>query len=193
MMAEMEMLENIAAHSIRVCQVATLLTDHLNSNGADLDRNLIQAAALLHDITKTRSLNTSEDHAHTGELHLRNLGYLEVAAIVGQHVRLSGFEAAQKPTEAEVVNYADKRVLHDKVVSLDERMAYILKRYSCSGELGDFRLNKMGQASQAIEEKLFKRLPFSTDEMKDHLFPEDFEKEMAGYQQTIRNFSTMAS
>ena len=193
MMSEMAMLDNIVAHSIRVCQVATLLAENLNSNGSDLDPGLIRAASLLHDITKTRSLKTTEDHARTGDRHLRKLGYPEVAAIVGQHVRLVEFDAERKPTEAEVVNYADKRVLHDKVVSLEERIAYIMKRYRCSGELGDYRLNKMGQASQAIENKLFRSMPFSADELEAHLSPEDFENVMAGFQQTVRDSSSLHS
>ena len=79
-MAEMAMLDNIVAHSIRVCQVATLLADSLKANGHDLDIGLIRAAALLHDITKTRSLKTSENHAHTGALYLHDRGFPEVAA-----------------------------------------------------------------------------------------------------------------
>lgn len=182
-MAEMEMLDNIVAHSMRVCQVATFLTDQLNSNGSELDPDLIRAAALLHDITKTRSLRTSENHAHTGALYLQEQGFPEVSNIVGQHVNLADFHSEQEPTAAEVVNYADKRVLHDKVVSLEKRMDYIMERYSGSGHLGN-RLEQMRREAGAIENKLFKTLPFSAVELTDYLNPDDYKMAMAAFQKT---------
>ncbi len=188
-MAEMEMLDNIVAHSIRVCQVATLLADSLNANGYELDRSLIRVAALLHDITKTRSIKTSENHASSGADYLCERGYPEVGDIVGQHVKLSAFDPAGKPGAAEVLNYADKRVMHDKVVSLEERMAYILKRYDCSGELGNYRLEKMEAATQAIENKLFAKVPFTAGELDNHLTPEDFDSLLADFHKTVPDYS----
>jgi len=177
-MAKMAMLPNIAAHSIRVCQVATLLTENLNSNGGDLNPALIRAAALLHDITKTRSLQTSENHAQTGAFYLADRGYPEVSEIVAQHVNIDSFNPDGEPTAAEVVNYADKRVLHDKVVPLDERLVYIKKRYSCSaGELGS-RVERMCREADAVEKKLFKTLPFSAAKLRLNLDPDVFEREV---------------
>ena len=175
------MLDNIVAHSIRVCQVATLLTVHLSSNGSSLNPALIRAAALLHDITKTRSLQTCENHARTGALYLGDRGYPEVSEIVAQHVNLDRLNPDGEPTAAEIVNYADKRVLHDKVVSLDERLAYIKKRYSCSaGELGN-RVERMCREVDTLEKKLFKTLPFSAAELSDQLDPDEFEIEVTKF------------
>jgi len=56
LIAETGMLENIIAHSRQVCRVSLWIADHRKTNG--LDRDLIRAAALLHDITKTRSFST---------------------------------------------------------------------------------------------------------------------------------------
>ncbi len=176
-MAKMAMLPNILAHSIRVCQVATLLVESLNSGGRHLNPDLIKAAALLHDITKTRSLNTKERHDGTGADYLQEQGYPEVADTVRQHVRLAGFEAQGGPTAAEIVNYADKRVMHDTVVSLDERMADLMKRYNGSSELGSW-LDCMHREAEAIEAKLFADLPFSATELSDHLDLLDFEKKL---------------
>ena len=60
----MKMLDHIVAHSFQVCRVATFIVDHLDTAEFKLCRNLVQAAALLHDITKTRSFETSRDRAH---------------------------------------------------------------------------------------------------------------------------------
>ena len=180
------MLDNIAAHSIRVCQVASLLTDSLNGNGYNLDPHLIRAAALLHDITKTRSLKRLERHDKTGADYLRDQGYLSVADVVGQHVKLDGFQAEGEPTAAEIVNYADKRVKHDKVVSLEDRMADLMKRYNGSSGLGSW-LDIMCKEARAIEVKLFALLPFSAAELIDHLDPEDFFEALEAYRKRNSN------
>ena len=108
------MLDHIVIHSILVCRVATILVDNLKVRANDLNRNLVQASALLHDITKTKSFKTKENHAHTGNKLLSGLGYPEVGYIVGQHIRLDEYDVSETPTEVEIVIYADKRVVHDK-------------------------------------------------------------------------------
>jgi len=128
---EMRMLDHIVAHSLQVCRVAMVIADRLAEREVRLNRDLIQASALLHDITKTRSFRTGENHAQSGEGLLEQLGFPEVGYIVGRHVRLDTYNGGDPIAEVEVVNYADKRVLHDRVVSLTERMDYIMERYGC--------------------------------------------------------------
>jgi putative nucleotidyltransferase with HDIG domain len=172
----MEMLDHIITHSMQVCRVATFLADHLKKHNKNLNRDLIQASALLHDITKTRSFRTQEDHALTGSQLLTKLGYPEVGNLIGQHVRLRNYFAARVPLEAEIVNYADKRVLHDKVVNLQERMNYILEKY---GKASAHRqlINRFWKKTEELEDKLFSFLPFLPEEL-NHLvnakgFPDD--------------------
>ncbi|MGD8756903.1 MAG: HD domain-containing protein, partial [Desulfobacterales bacterium] len=129
LMCDMLMPEHIVVHSIQVCRVATCLTDHLTSKGNHLNGQLVQAAALLHDITKSRSFETAENHALTGGQQLTDLGYAAIGNLVRQHVRLDEYSDPNDISEAVIVNYADKRVLHDRIVSLDERMRYIQQRY----------------------------------------------------------------
>lgn len=158
-MADMGMLENIIAHSLKVCGVALFLTDRLGLPG--LNRELIRAAALLHDITKTRSFRTVEDHAETGARLLMDLGYPEVAGIVGQHVRLNRYILSTSvPTDAEIVNYSDKRVLHDRIVPLSTRMGYILEKYG-SGPERKRNILLLWEKTEKLEKRLFAGLPFS--------------------------------
>ena len=162
MIAEMEMPENIIAHSLQVRRVSLFFVDHLMNNG--LNRELVGAAALLHDITKTRSLQTKEDHAKTGEILLAAKGYPEVARVIGQHVFIHESFSADEITEEEIVNYADKRVLHDSVASLEERMNYILQRYGKTAESRQW-LNLLREKSKALENKIFRRLSFKPDDL----------------------------
>ena len=121
------MLRNIRAHSLMVCQVALSIARDLAAAGIVLDLCVIEAAALLHDITKTRSLTTGERHAETGAQLLAQLGYFQVARVVRFHVQPP--PVGKCITAEEIVSYADKRVLHDRIVSLDERFAYLRQRY----------------------------------------------------------------
>lgn len=158
MMAAMEMPAHIVAHSTRVSRVALWLCDALNAVAPCLDRDLVQAASLLHDITKARSFATGEDHAASGEIYLAERGFRQVGRIVAQHVKLEVFDPAGPPTEAEVVNYADKRVLHDRIVSLDHRMAYILERYGAADEVRRRRIMALWHETRRLEAKLFRQL-----------------------------------
>ncbi|HEY1405367.1 MAG TPA: HDIG domain-containing protein, partial [Spirochaetota bacterium] len=67
------MLGNIRAHSERVAQVAVAIVDNLRED-CHINRELVCAGALLHDITKTRALQTGEHHDHTGGDFIRSMG-----------------------------------------------------------------------------------------------------------------------
>jgi putative nucleotidyltransferase with HDIG domain len=163
LIVDMGMLEHILAHSLQVCRVSLFLTDRLGLPG--LNRELIRAAALLHDITKTRSFLTGEDHAETGARLIADLGYPQVAGIVGQHVRLNRYgSASATPVDAEIVNYADKRVLHDRIVPLSERMGYILEKYGGDPDRKRWILI-LWEKTEKLEARLFARLPFHPDEI----------------------------
>lgn len=169
------MLDNIVAHSEQVCRVALCLTGHLVQRGVALRRELIRASALLHDITKTRSFKTKEDHAQTGSRFLTEKGFPEVGHIVGQHVRLETYSLPDVPREAEVINYADKRVLHDRIVSLKERMGYIVERYGGDSEI-DARILMLYEKTRNLEKRLFEYMPFAPADLKgevDKIFKDE--------------------
>ena len=134
LMDETGMPDHIRQHSLLVYSVAACLTKGLKDQGVALNAGLIHAAALLHDITKARSLETNELHTLTGEQILSKRGYPEVGIIVRQHVTLDEYDFSTAPGPPEIVNYADKRVVHDQVVLLEERMAYLIERYGTTPE-----------------------------------------------------------
>jgi uncharacterized protein len=129
------MLPNIKEHSLQVMKVALAITDHLKP-GIAINKDLVIAASLLHDITKTRSLSTKEHHDMTGGIFLRELGYQNVAEIVEEHVELKLYKLNDDLSEKEIVFYSDKRVTHDKIVDVEERVSDLLIRY---GKTEDIR------------------------------------------------------
>jgi uncharacterized protein len=157
----MGMMDHIVDHSIMVGNVTLCLCRHLKQATPSLNVELAIAAALLHDITKTRSFHTGELHSETGGELLQNLGYPEVGNIVRQHVILDLCEENAPVSEQEIVNYADKRVLHDTVVSLSRRLEYIQVKYGGQNNMHE-RIAVMWEMTVALEKKLFRKVPFFT-------------------------------
>jgi len=151
-----DMLPNIKKHSHAVCRVAITIARALNEHNAHYDLAEIEAAALLHDITKTRSLTTGEKHSLTGAATVAARGYHSVAEIIRQHVTPDN--GGHIITAAEIVSYADKRVLHDQVVPLHERFVYLKTRYGKSQQ--DMRrIDAARQRTEDIEQRIIDMLP----------------------------------
>lgn len=167
LLCTMEMPDHIQSHSRLVCRVALALADGLIEAGLRINRDLVLASALLHDITKPRSFETGENHAQTGGEYLADLGYPEVGDIVRQHVILDRYFEDTSPNEAEIVNYADKRVLHDRIVPLDDRMEYILHRYAKTIRHQE-KLRELWDQTILLEKRLFSLLSFTPDALPLH-------------------------
>src|SRR5271157_2780259 len=123
------MRDNILMHSMQVMKVSMALVEHLREP-ALIRPDLVRAGALLHDIAKSRSIETKElRHDLIGGEMMRELGYDDIARIVETHVVFGDFAATGRLEEREIVFYADKRVMHDTIVSLDERIRDLCDRY----------------------------------------------------------------
>lgn len=144
-----------------VGRVAGFLGRELVRSGWELSLPLVVSAALLHDIAKTAALGTDLRHADLGREICERHGFFALAEIVAEHVVLKNGVPEQCCTEKEIVYYADKRVLHDEIVSLERRLEYILGRYG-NGD-GSLHERIRGNFSQAheVEALLFRVLPFA--------------------------------
>ena len=154
LMGNFGMLENIIAHSIEVAKVALFISTELNKRGQRISLDLVEAASLLHDLTKTECLTTKEDHAKTGFQLLRGMGYERVGEVVAQHIWLGKEADPLTISEEEIVNYADKRVMHDRIVSLEDRFNDLKDRYGRDQKAMDY-LDRMEREIYGIEHKIF--------------------------------------
>lgn len=125
---EGRILPHIKEHSEQVMRVALIIVDNLKPD-ITINRNLVISACLLHDITKAESLNTKEHHDITGGEYIRKLVYPEVADIITEHVELKNYNLTGNIEEKEIVFYADKRVMHTEIVTVEERISDLLIRY----------------------------------------------------------------
>jgi len=160
------MLENIIDHSIEVAKVALFLSVELNKKGQNIDLHLVEAAALLHDLTKTESIKTKEDHALTGSKFLKEIGYERVGMIVAEHIQISCERDPTLVSEEEVVNYADKRVQHDRIVPLEERFKDLQERYG-KGQKASEQFKALKKATLDIEDKIFSILEIHPNRLQD--------------------------
>ena len=109
------MPDHIRAHSIMVEKVAGVISRGLRDTGESIMPDMVRAGALMHDIAKALCLNTHEDHGSKGR-EICLLHHLDqIADIVGEHIRLKGYQEQGPVSEKEVVYYADKRVNADVV------------------------------------------------------------------------------
>ena len=164
MMKRYNGMENIIRHSIKVAEVALSISTALNRKGENLNLNVVEAAALLHDITKAESLDSGEDHSLTAYRLLRKLGYDRIAEVVRQHVFLLKDADSPWVSEEEVVNYSDKRVLHDQIVSLRERFDDLRARY-CKDEGGKKWMDQFEALCYSNENKICLKLDIGPEEL----------------------------
>jgi putative nucleotidyltransferase with HDIG domain len=157
--------EHIIRHCLAVWQAAKIIGEGLLSKKHPIDMNLLRAAGILHDIGKYPCIvDGYRYHDRKGQEMLDEEGLHEVGRIVARHVVLNDREG-DPIREKHVVFYADKRVVDDKLVSLEERFDYLFRTYAKSPEAAS-RLQEMKDETIRLEEKIFKLLDFEPGDLK---------------------------
>ncbi len=169
LMQQYHMLPNIKDHSIVVARVAEIIANDLIAAGNNLSLDTIIAGALLHDIGKTACLDNDDDHAVKGFEICLDHNLETIADIVAEHVILKKYVPENGFAAKEIVYYADKRVNHDQVVSLEERLHYILKRYGRNNESRCRAIRRNYADCQDLEERMFSFLAFDPADIGDLL------------------------
>lgn len=155
-----DMLENIQRHSLLVARIVTFLAARASSAGLSVSKDACRAAGLLHDLAKTYCIRYGGSHALLGSSWVvRETRNFAIAQGVLLHVRWpwplpGGSGICCLPI---FLIYADKRVQHDKIVSLAERFDDLLFRYGKTRSARAGIRNTMKQA-RSIERALEKQL-----------------------------------
>ena len=117
--------ENVVRHSLAAADLAMDIAKKLNKRGIVVNMPLLEAAALLHDIAR----GMPGDHVLEGAKILTELGYNEVAETARTHGLYHFPDIKPETIEQKILFYADKRVMEDKVVSINERFEDYKSRY----------------------------------------------------------------
>ena len=129
------MLDNIAVHSSLVAGIASWIGHRAVSRGLHIPLQALRAAGLLHDLAKTYTVRYGGNHSQLGAAWVMALTENPaIAQAVRHHVAWPGPLDVRTHFLPLVIIYADKRVKHDQIVTLDERFADLLDRYGGSAE-----------------------------------------------------------
>jgi hypothetical protein len=63
------------------------------------------------------------------------MGFTSIAEIVEHHIVFQNLNPQGRLEEREIIYYADKRVMHNKIVTIDERVHDLLQRYGNTEEI----------------------------------------------------------
>lgn len=121
--------ENIVEHSFAVADVAGSICDSLISSGYQMDKEVITAAALLHDMAKGETY-----HEQKAASVLTEMGFPEIASIVARHTDIEC--SNQTPiSSAEILYLSDKLVKGNTLVSVSERFQSSLEKFGHDPEI----------------------------------------------------------
>jgi molybdenum cofactor cytidylyltransferase len=130
-------------HCRQVAAAAVALAKALRAAGISLDIDLIQAAALLHDIAKGH-----KQHAQVGAGWLEDMGFGRIAGVMAVHHDLA-FNPAEPLTARHILYLADKYVHQDRFIPLQRRFQAALDRFGADPAIRD-KIVRRQQAAQAI-------------------------------------------
>jgi putative nucleotidyltransferase with HDIG domain len=151
---EHAMPEHIGTHSLMVACIATNLATWASRQGLAVSVQEVRAAALLHDLGKAYTITHPGNHCQIGaSLVMQQVGSPAIAQGVIHHVHWPGELNVERHFLPLAVLYADKRVVHDRIVSLRDRFEDIISRYALSFE----RMQKIYRSHARVRalEKLF--------------------------------------
>ena len=160
------MPEHIRAHSRVVAEFATCMAERLAGQGADVHVPSVLASGLLHDLGKFYTIQHGGSHGQIGGAWVVNeTRNPHIAQGVVQHVRWPWQvdETVDAWLLSYCIIYADKRVMHDKVVSPEERYADLLERYGVT-EDAKVRITSSHQQGLEIEAALSRRARMNLNE-----------------------------
>ncbi len=158
-----DMLPNVRAHSLTVACIAEALAVKAAAAGFDVDVDAVRAAALLHDLAKTYTIRHGGNHSQLGGAWVQELtGNAALAQGIVHHVHWPFDMDIRAHFLPLAVIYSDKRVKHNRVVSLSERFEDLLNRYGATPEIRQRIGLSLAQARE-IEEALMQTLGFDPD------------------------------
>ncbi len=160
-----KMPAHIVRHSRMVWAVGRIIGEGLSGRQHDIDMNLLRASCLLHDIGKYPSILVGTMfHDRKGQEILVEEGLPVVGRIVARHVIL-GDRDGDPVKEPHVLFYADKRVVHDELVTLEGRFDYLFRTYAKTRRAQEM-LQIMKDQTVALEKKIFTLLDFEPKDIE---------------------------
>ncbi|MBW2963342.1 HD domain-containing protein [Candidatus Woesearchaeota archaeon] len=178
----------IRRHCQIVNKIAVLLAKRLRAAGIDIDVDLVDAASMLHDLMRVINFDTFEgakreeqtvwekmkeryghmDHSEAAYEVLKDI-YPKVAGVIIKHGVTSVIKGEPKAWEEKVLAYADRRVMHTKIVSVDERYEDIQLRHADFYEKTGLDAGLEKKRILKIEKEIFRNLKFTPEGLAEEV------------------------
>ena len=196
-LAEYHVPPHIVNHSRAVAKLAVFLAQRLNQNYAAVDTTLLEGACLLHDLLrvldfKESDFNRFERTLPEGEkakwrrlrtkykasshedaaCDILKEKYPALALTIKRHRYMALLDDKDRPDtwEEKLLYYADKRVMHERIVSLKERLAEGHKRNVLShGSSAQSKIDtaKVDLLIEEMEKEIFEKIGLDPLEVTD--------------------------
>ncbi len=114
---------HIRKHCEAVALTACAIAEKLIERGYSLDKDLVYAAGMLHDIVRL-----AKDHEKEGAAIMRQLGYEQEAQIIEVHMHYDPFSPIESVNETDMVCLGDRSVIEDHFVGIDRRYQHIIDK-----------------------------------------------------------------
>ena len=180
--------QNIKEHCLKVREIAVFLAKKLQKEGEQINLELVDKTALLHDLFKIVAINPEkETRFHSNDFTEEQLiirrdlikqyphmkehqiahrffkqDYPELANIL---LYSSDLQKNKDHWEELLICYADSRAFKNKIVSQTERFAYLEEHYFQSDELWEFQKRKL----EEIENKIFSKINIKPEQLAEEI------------------------
>ena len=184
-------------HSLAVAKLAVFLAHRLKDNAVAVNVDLVDRAGLLHDILRVCDVKESEyrhfekpvterDKATWRLLKVRynkicheeaacellKAKYPTLALTIRKHRYTAILDDKEKPStwEEKLLYYADKRVMHDRIVPLKDRLDEAHKRHrhkQSTAAQGRTNTAKVDVQIFKLEKEIFEKIGLSPVEITD--------------------------
>lgn len=130
LLASFALPDGIVVHSRGVSRVAAEAARLLGATGIEVDPQLVEVAALLHDVDKPQTRGDGMQHGLLAARWMTERGYPELADPIASHPITCLLDPARTPVDwaAKVVAVADRHVAQT-FLSIDERINDQARRY----------------------------------------------------------------
>ncbi|MFH1391640.1 MAG: HDIG domain-containing metalloprotein [Candidatus Diapherotrites archaeon] len=167
---EYKVPDHIKAHTVVVRKIANFLAKKIFENGKEINLDLVDKGALLHDVMKMYCIENNCRHTEKVAEVLIQKGYPEFGKVLERH----GLDEVNKfdentLIETKIIWYSDKRVNHDKLVSLIARYIYLKNKY---GSLNDGKMKQIlstEENAKKTEKEIFELAGLKRDILEDDL------------------------
>lgn len=182
---------HIQAHMKKVAYVTKVICEAFQQSNIQVNEKVVYKAALLHDVLKVCDIREFDPQKVDPEadqdtikiwMSLReeygNIGHEEAMydvlikdnqTSIARPVKMHGFKSVftLSSWEEKILFYADKRVKHDTIVSLSERLKDGRERYpQPKAELG--KIEKTEKAIYQLEKDIFEHIDIAPEDIKEN-------------------------